>query len=202
VTAPAAVASWITTVTATMGTSTTANVTTNAISGALTVTKYVRNVTLASVGATPITAPAAIGGATYYQTGVSGKPTDVLEYLLVIANTGRGSATVVVATDPVPIYTTLLSSSTTYGANNLGGAATGLFAQALRGAVLQPFHIDNSTGINTVGWGKSAGIVGSSTMTFNIGAGSTAAVGGGGTVAGSVPGPAETDYITYQVTIN
>jgi len=195
VTAPASAASWVTTVTAAMGTSTTANVTTNASSGSLTVTKYVRNVTAAVVGSTSITAPAGIGGATYYQTGVSGKPGDILEYLLRIDNTGLGSATAVIATDPVPVYTTLVSSSTTYGANNLGSAVTGLFAQALRGAVLQPFHIDNSTGIATVGWGKSAGITAGSIMTFYLGNGSASST--GGTVSA-----AEADYVVYQVTIN
>jgi hypothetical protein len=197
VTTPTSAAQWVTTVTAAMGaqSSNTPTVITIAHSSSLTVTKYVRNVTAAVVGATSITAPAGIGGATYYQTGVTGKPTDVLEYLLVIANPGLGSATVVVATDPVPIYTTLLSSSTTYGANNLGSTTTGLFAQALRGALLQAFHIDDSTGIATVGWGKSSGVVGGSTMTFYLGNGSSS-------IAGGAILSLETDYVVYQVTIN
>ena len=195
VTTPASAASWATTINATEGgiTATTPTVTTNAKSGQLAVTKFVRN-TAGGVGVTSIIAPALLGGATYYQTGVTGNPGQTLEYLLVINNPGTGNATSVIATDPVPTYTTLVSSSAAYGANN-GGALTGTFAQALRGGVVQTFKVDNTVGIGTVGWGKAASLTG--LMTFNLGNGSTSTVGGGGAV-----NSLETDYIIYQVTIN
>jgi len=197
VTTASLAASWVTTVTATEGgfSTNTPTVTTNAKSGQLTVDKYVRNATAAVVGATPLTAPAALGGQTYYKTGVNGKPTDVLEYLLVIANPGLGNATAVIATDPVPTYTTLVSSSAGYGVNN-GGGVTGTFANALRGATVQAFKVDNSAGIATVGWGKATGanpLTG--LMTYYIGNGSS-------NIAGGTVNSLETDYIIYQVTIN
>ena len=75
-------ASWVTTFTGSMGgLNGTGSVTTNAASGLLTVSKYVRNHTTPVVGATPVTPPINGGGVTFYQTGVSGKPGDTLEYL-------------------------------------------------------------------------------------------------------------------------
>lgn len=196
VTAPASAASWVTTVTATMGSSTTANVTTTAHSSSLTVTKYVRNATAAVVGTTATTAPAGIGGATYYQTGVSGKPGDILEYLLIIANSGTGSATAVIATDPVPVYTVLRTAATySYTPSGAGTALmTDIFAQAWNGTTLQTF-IPNGSGIATVGYGKSAALIAGSAMTYYLGSGSTTSSGGAIATGG-------TTYVVYQVTIN
>jgi hypothetical protein len=197
VTNPALAANWVTTVTATMGgLNGTNTVTTNAYAGQLTVQKYVRNVTAAVVGATPITLPAAIGGATYYQTGVSGKPGDILEYAVKITDTGTGNATVVIATDPVPTYSTLVSSSGVYGANNTGGL-TGTFAQVYssRTGTTGSLKIDNTGGLANVGYGKASGQTAGSTMTFYLGIGST-------TAAGGTVNTAETDYFIYQTKID
>ena len=197
VTAPASAASWITTVTATMGaTSGTGTVTTTAHSGSLTVTKYVRNATAAVAGATATTAPAGIGGLTYYQTGVSGKPNDILEYLLVISSGGTGSATSVVATDPVPVYTTLRTGATySYTPSGSGTALmTDIFAQAWNGTTLQTFMPDGS-GVASVGYGKSTSLIAGSTMTYYLGSGSTISTGGAIATGG-------TTYVVYQVTIN
>jgi uncharacterized repeat protein (TIGR01451 family) len=142
-------------------------------------------------GSTQLTAPAGIGGATYYQTGVNGKPGDVMEYILVIANSGSGVATAVTASDAVPTYTTLVSSSAAYGANNTGGL-TGTFAQALRNGTLQAFKVDGSAGSATVGYGKSTNLTG--VITFYLGNGSTSSAGG------TINAP-ETDYVVYEVTI-
>ena len=128
-----AAASWVTTVTATMGASSgNGTVTTNALSGHLTVDKYVRNVTTPVVGTTS----ASYGGNTYYKTGVSGKPTETLEYLLVITNNGTGGATAVTATDAVPTYTdyvansTLLNGITVNGDGSASPLASGLLIDA------------------------------------------------------------------------
>jgi hypothetical protein len=193
VTVPASPASWITTVTATMGaTNGTATVTTTAHSSALTVSKYVRNATVGVVGTTSITAPAGIGGATYYQTAVSGKPGDTLEYLLVITNSGTGTATSVIATDPVPTYTTIRTAAT-YGGATSTNLSTDIFAEAWNGT-LQTF-IPNGSGIATVGYGKSTALVAGSTMTFYLGSGSTVSTGGTINSAGIT-------YVIYQVIIN
>jgi hypothetical protein len=197
VTNPALAASWVTTVTATMGgLNGTGTVTTNAHSGQLTVQKYVRDVTTPVTGATPITLPAGIGGATYYQTGVSGKPGDILEYAVVITDSGTGNATVVTATDPVPTYSTLVSSSGAYGANNTGGL-TGTFAEVYssRTGTMGSIKINNSGGLANVGYGQSTGTAAGSTMTFYLGIGST-------TSAGGTVNSAEVDDVIYQVTIN
>ena len=197
VTVPTNPASWITTLTGTMGGLTgTGTVTTNAASGLLTVTKYVRNLTAPVVGATPIIPPINGGGVTFYQTGVSGKPGDTMEYLYVITNTGTGVVRAVVASDAVPTYTSLRSSSAAYGVNNLGGA-TGTFAIARRSgnATDQPLKVDNTSGANVTAWGKSTGIVAGSTMTYYLGNNSTNAAGGD-------LSNAEIAYVIYQIRID
>ena len=70
----------------------------------LTINKYVRNITdPALTGASPIT----IDTVTWYASGVSGKPGDVMEYLIVVDNTAAGAtdATNVVVSDPIPQFT-------------------------------------------------------------------------------------------------
>jgi len=81
----------------------------------VTVTKYVRNVTTGTAGTgTPISYDSGGGANNYYPTGVTGKPGDVLEYVIQVANAGSGGgATAVIITDPVPAYTTYVASSMT-----------------------------------------------------------------------------------------
>lgn len=193
--------SWVTTFTGTTGAGTgTATVTTNATIGKITVTKYVRNVTVPIAGASAITPPINGGGVTFYQTGVSGKPSDVMEYLYLINNSGAALVKAVVATDAVPVYTKLVSSSGAYGANNTGGA-TGTFAVAYRtgNATDQSLKVDNSSGNNTIAWGKSSGTTAGSTMTFYLGNNSN---NGGLPTSGGEIASAETAYVVYRVTID
>jgi uncharacterized repeat protein (TIGR01451 family) len=198
VTDPTAAASWITTVTATMGgLNGTNTVTTNALAGKLAVQKYVRNVTAAVVGGgLTLVNPPINNTVTYYQTGVSGKPGDILEYAVKITDTGTGNAAAVIATDPIPTYSTLVSSSGAYGANNTGGA-TGTFAQVYssRTGTTGSLKMDNSGGLANVGYGKAAGQTAGSTMTFYLGLGST-------TSAGGTVNSAEIDYVIYQTKID
>ncbi len=198
VTNPTLAANWVTTVTATMGgLNGTNTVTTNAYAGQLTIQKYVRNVTAAVVGGgLTLVNPPINNTVTYYQTGVSGKPGDILEYAVKITDTGTGNATAVIATDPIPTYSTLVSSSGAYGANNTGGA-TGTFAlvYSSRTGTTGSLKVDNSGGLANVGYGKSSGQTAGSTMTFYLGIGST-------TAAGGTVNSAETDYFIYQTKID
>lgn len=198
VTDPTQAASWVTTVTATMGgLNGTNTVTTNALAGKLTVQKYVRNVTAAVVGGgLTLVNPPINNTVTYYQTGVSGKPGDILEYAVKITDTGTGNAAAVIATDPIPTYSTLVSSSGAYGANNTGGA-TGTFAQVYssRTGTTGSIKMDNSGGLANVGYGKATGQTAGSTMTFYLGLGST-------TSAGGTVNSAEIDYVIYQTKID
>lgn len=189
---------------------TTTSVDTTATIASLTVNKYVRNATAAVIGGGgSATAPiAATGGATFYKTGVSGKPTDVMEYLFVINNSGSAAATKVVATDNVPTYTTLRSSSGgVYGADNAGGL-TGTFAVARRdgvgGGIDQALKVDKSSGNNATAWGVSAGTTASSLMTLCLGnnSASAAQVGPVAACSGGDLAVGETAYVIYQVIIN
>jgi hypothetical protein len=203
VTVPTNPASWITTFTGTMGgLNGTNTVTTNATSGLLTVTKYVRNVTIAVAGAGQLipNPPINGGAATFYQSGVNGKPGDVLEYLYVISNTGTGTVKAVVATDAVPNYTTLRNSTTSY-ANDFSGGAAGFFARAYRTGNFtdQSLAVNDSLGNNATAWGKSIGTlngtVAGSVMTFYLGNNCTSAAGGD-------LAPGEKAYVIYQLKID
>lgn len=193
--------SWVTTFTGTTSAGTGTNtVTTNASIGVISVFKYVRNVTVPVVGVTAVTPAINGGGVTFYRTGVSGKPTDVLEYLYVINNAGSALVKAVVATDAVPVYTKLRNSSAAYGVDNTGGAS-GTFAVAYRtgNATDQSLRLDNSSGNNTIAWGKSSGTTAGSTMTFYLGNNST---NGGIPASGGELVVAETAYVVYRVTID
>jgi len=77
---------------------------------ALVITKYVRNITdTALTGASPIT----IDTDTWYGTGVTGKPGDVLEYLIVVDNTDPDAAVAsnIILTDPIAQFSTFEAGS-------------------------------------------------------------------------------------------
>ena len=80
-------------------TTTSADVTDTYTSGKASFDKYVRNVTNAVVGGTSLL----FGGNTYYKTGVTAKTGEVLEYLVVIANSGTGDISSTVVTDSLPV---------------------------------------------------------------------------------------------------
>ena len=192
--------SWVTTVTATMNLGAnpagTGTVTTNAHAGKISIAKYVRNVTLASVGTGLFSPPAgtfASGSKNFYASGVSGKPGDILEYLAVLQDVGTGSSSTVYATDVMPTYSTLYTG-TTYGS---GGAGT-VFAHASYyngSAYAETDMSTTNTGTAGVAFGASTGTSAGSTMTFNLGTGCSAAA--GGTLANN-----QLAYIIYQVKIN
>jgi hypothetical protein len=188
-------ASWVTTVTATMAGAPdgTGTVTTSAHLGLLAVTKYVRNVTnsAGNSGGSGAIGPVTIngGGFTYYMNGVTGKPGEVLEYLLTINDAGTGKSTTVTALDSIPYYTTLVTGST-YGT----GSGT-VFAHTKLGATEVDLKTDGSAGNTAVAYGASAGTAGGSTMSFYLGNNCSAS--GGGTLNST-----QTLYLIYRVTIN
>ncbi|ALC17115.1 hypothetical protein DSOUD_2354 [Desulfuromonas soudanensis] len=95
---------------------------TRVVAGALTVTKYSRNVSNAVVGGIPLV----YGGNTYYQSGVTGNsafgavPADTLEYLVVIENAGPGSATDVQMSDSISTFLALDTASVDIDTNGDG----------------------------------------------------------------------------------
>lgn len=190
VTVPSNPASWVTTITGSMGGQTSTNtVTTNAGVASLTVNKYVRNVTVPVAGSNAVSPPISTG-ATYYQSGVSGKPGDVMEYLFVINNGGAANATKVQATDNVPTYTKLQTpyTGTSFALVKRGGSATEV---TLKPAMENPCTTTTVACANTAGAATTAGTL----MTFYLGNGSAHNL--GGTIANS-----ETAYVIYQVKID
>jgi len=186
--------SWVTTVSATMGAAAagTGTVTTNAHAGKIAIAKYVRNVTSAVTGSGAFTPPVTLNGAanTFYTSGVSGKPGDVLEYLAVLTDTGTGNSTAVYATDVTPTYSTLIS------ATSYGGATSGqIFAHARFNATETDLKRDNSGGAANVAYGSATGTSAGSTMTFYLGTGASTSAGGAVSTGQAV-------YLIYQVKID
>jgi len=186
-------ASWVTTLSATMGGNTgTGAVTTNAHAGKISIVKYVRNATSAVTGSGAFTPPVTLNGATntFYTSGVSAKPGDILEYLAVLTDAGTGSSTAVYATDVTPTYSTLVSG-TTYG----GSTAGQIFAHARFGATETDLKRDNTGGAANVAFGSATGTSAGSTMTFYLGTGASTSAGGTLT-SGQVA------YLIYQVKVD
>lgn len=98
--------------------------TTTVTVAALTVNKYVRNVTTPVVGGATL----ALAGVTYYTTGVGGKPGEILEYAIEIINTGSGEAKDVRIEDPIATFTTYVSGSMKVWTGNSDPSAATLTA--------------------------------------------------------------------------
>lgn len=158
----------------------------------LTVTKYVRNATNAN-GNTTGTGSISLYGNTYYTAGVTGNPTDALEYVVIVKNTATatsGSATAVVFEDTFPTYTNYVAGQTKVdkGTNSLVapgdteacGEASGIFETDKCGAA-NPTKIKFFLGTGGL-------------------EGATYAAGTGGTITGGNNTPA-TWGILYRVTI-
>ena len=109
----------------------------------------------------------------------AGKPGDVLEYRVTVANPG-GQAALVKVTDAVPVYTTLVTHSAGYG-DGLGGP---IFAQVLDGAgtavtitTAADSEIQAKAPYET-GYGDAAGTTANSAINFFVGDTSESAKGG------------------------
>lgn len=160
-----------------------ADQTTEFIVVALTITKEVRNESLAGAFAATAT----------------GDPGEILEYRVTVTNAG-GDATVVIVDDAVPSYTTLVTHTAAYGDQ----AAGGIFAQVTdMGGAGTSVDItsaadDDEDGVR--GSGNAAGTTAGSAMLFYIGAGNADSTNTGGTVTST--SPADSFTILYQVQID
>ncbi|MCK5874371.1 MAG: hypothetical protein KAG82_06760 [Alcanivoracaceae bacterium] len=148
----------------------------------LAVTKYVRNVSTAAFN--PLVADITVDGVDYYASGVSGNPTDTMQYLIVIDNSaaGAGTANNIVVSDPIPQFTTFVASSI-----ELDDGAGTFVAQDETADDGDAAELD-ATGNGTVYVYAGAG--GDDTA---VGAGN----GAGGTLLAS-----EISYVIFQVTID
>lgn len=131
----------------------------------LSITKAVRNATVAPAG--PFVASS------------NGNPGEILEYQITVQN-AKGKANAVRVTDAVPAYTSLVAGAT-YGA--LGSAAaTDIFAKADKngGAAvnLTVQSSDNEDAAVVSGNGTPGSVQAGQTLTFYVGTGNTAAAGG------------------------
>jgi uncharacterized repeat protein (TIGR01451 family) len=169
------------------GTATSGTWDTTVNGGSISVTKYVRNIDTPNG-----TAPAVsinVGGTTsdYFITGVTGDPGEILEYVVVIENTGAGNASNVVMTDTLSGFLNLTNTSirvdidddNTFDADTSSSDA------------------DTATPPETVSAGDGIVVVTGSTLTVYAGsAGTDVAPAAGGTLPSST-----TSEVSYRATI-
>jgi uncharacterized repeat protein (TIGR01451 family) len=146
-------------------------------SGVATLTKYVRNVSLPSGSGVPYI----YSGVNYYPTGVTAKPGDILEYILVANNSASGAVSASVVTDILPTsYVTLRANA--YG---IGKEVT---------------YVSDTNVTTTLSSAIDADAAkydaASKTLTIYVGSGATNAAGG------SIPGGNKSVLVLYQVTLN
>lgn len=164
---------------------TSATTTTTVTLPVLTVTKYVRNISDGSTcsGATALTAfdtgiSGAAGAGKYCTSGVTGKPGEIMEYVIKVTNGGSTVANNVVITDPIPAYTRKVADTIALG------PASGSF-------------VITGTDTSSTDFAKLVGSLTSGTVWIYAGTGGTEASGGTG---GSLAAGANT-YGAFQVTI-
>ncbi|MEE4252066.1 MAG: hypothetical protein V2I38_15875 [Alcanivoracaceae bacterium] len=148
----------------------------------LDVTKYVRNVT--TVAFNPLVADITVDGVDYYASGVSGNPTDTMQYLIVIDNSaaGAGTANNIVVSDPIPQFTTFVASSIELD------DGSGTFA-----AQDETADDGDAAELDTTGNG---------TVYVYAGAGGNDTAAGAGNGAGGTLLASEISYVIFQVTID
>jgi hypothetical protein len=163
------------------GGSNTDQVTATYTSGAATLTKYVRNITWAA-GNTSGTGAAAFttngSSYNYYTGGVTGRPGDVLEYVLVARNSGAAAAGSSVITDVLP------GDFVTFHVDSWATTADVLYVDET-----------NTENQLTQEADSDVATLSGNTLTVNVGAGANASTGG------SIPSGVAV-RVTYQVTIN
>jgi hypothetical protein len=149
-------------------------------SGVANLTKFVRNTTVSVTGTNPFS----YNGQTYYQTGVTAKPSDTLEYILVATNGGASQVTASVVADVLP---------TAYVALQLGVSAYGGKDVA---------YVDNTGATPSTSYYTAASdsdqatyTGGNSTLNVYLGTGATNSAGGIIPAGKSV-------YVLYQVKVN
>lgn len=155
---------------------TSGTVTDTFLSGAATFAKYVRNVTTPATGTGT---PYSFNSTNYYPSGITAKPGDTLEYILVATNSGSGPVSAAVVTDALPTtYVTLKANA--YGS---GKEVTYVSDTNVTSTYSAASDADQAT--------YAAG-----TLTVYAGTGATNAAGG------SIPGSNKFVLVLYQVTVN
>jgi uncharacterized repeat protein (TIGR01451 family) len=149
-------------------------VTTTAISGVASFAKYVRNVTVPGGSGSPYV----YGGNNYYLAGVTVKPGDILEYILIAKNTGTVDVSASVVTDVLPTSYVSLKTGVYSGATDItyvndAGAASYL----------------------TAAGDTDAGSYAEPSLMVNVGTGATSSVGG------TIP-TGKSVLVLYQVNVN
>jgi len=154
-------------------------------SGVATLAKYVRNVTTASGSGSPVN----YNSVSYYLSGVTAKPGDTLEYLLVATNSSTTAAvSASVITDLLPVDYVTMKTGVYGGANkdvtyvNETGTASQLSAAADADAATYNATFDTT---QNAAKGK---------LTVNVGQGATNLTGG------SIPASSNVKVL-YQVTV-
>jgi hypothetical protein len=146
-------------------------------SGVATLTKYVRNISVASGTGLPYV----YGGINYYPTGVTAKPGETLEYILVANNSGAGAVSASVVTDILPTSFVSLRLNA-YG---VGRDVT---------------YVSDTNVVTTLTAAVDADAasfsVATSTLTVNVGSGATNSAGG------TIPGGNKSVLVLYQATLN
>jgi hypothetical protein len=144
-------------------------------SGTATLSKYVRNVTLPAAGTG---SPYVYNSSNYYLAGITARPGDTLEYILVAANSGTGPVTASVITDALPTtYVTLVP-------NAYGSGSEVTYVNEIGTAVTYSAASDTDQATYASG-----------TLTVNVGTGATSGAGG------SIPASSSV-LVLYRVTVN
>lgn len=141
----------------------------------LQVQKLVRNVDTGVVGSGLVS----YFGVDYYSGGVTGNPGQVLEYLVVVSKSGAASATNVRVSDPIPPFTTYVTTSM-----SIDNAGTGAF-----------------TALNDSDSNGDAGETDANTVYFYPGTGGTDGAAGVGNGSGGTITGANVSRMKFQVTI-
>lgn len=160
---------------------TSASITDTFTSGVASLTKYVRNVTTGQTGTTKLTH----NSADYYQSGVTAKTGDVLEYILVASNSGSAPVTASVVTDVLPTAFVTLKI-------NVYSANTRDFIYEDAAGALSYLTAANDGDIANYN-------AGSSTITVNVG--SSATPNNGTNLGGSIDA-GKSVFVYYQTTVN
>ena len=156
-------------------TTTSASVLNTYTSGVATLTKYVRNISVPSGSGVPYI----YSGINYYPNGVTAKPGETLEYILVANNSGAGAVSASVVTDVLPTGFVALKANA-YGAGK------------------EVTYVSDTNVVTTLSAAldaDTANYVGP-TLTVYVGTGATNAAGG------SIPGGNKSVLVLYQVTLN
>jgi len=156
-------------------TAVTTDITDTYTSGLATLNKYVRNVTTPAAGTGTVVTYNTLD---YYPSGITAKPGEVLEYLLVASNSGSGSVSAAAITDTLPTTYVTLKTGAYTGAKDF-----------------TYFNESNVASYLTAAAADDAATYSAPTLTINVGTGATSAL--GGTIATGA-----TVRALYRVTVN